>query len=63
MNEKSTIDGHPHRSGYGEMMKLVLFLVIDIPVILLVIGMVWLYLMSLVVLTITERLQSLANTR
>jgi len=63
MNEKFKIDRHPYRAHSDEMMRWILFLVVDIPLVLIVIGMAWLYLLALVVRAITDRLQSLANAR
>lgn len=63
MNEKLKIGGHPYRFHSDGMMRLIVFLVVDIPLILIVIGMVWLYLLALVARAITDRLQSLANAR
>ncbi len=63
MSEKLKIDGHPYRSSSDEMMRLIVLLVVDIPMVLIVIGMVWLYLLALVVRVITDHLQSLTNTR
>lgn len=63
MSEKLKIDGHPYRSSSDGVMRLMVFLAVYIPLVLIVIGMVWLYLLALVVRVITDRLQSLANTR
>lgn len=63
MSEKLKIDRHPYPSSSDGMMRLMVFLAIDIPMVLIVIGMVWLYLLALAVRVITDRLQSLANTR
>ena len=63
MSEKLKIDGYRYRSSSDGMMRLMVFLAVDIPLVLIVIGMFWLYLLALVVRVITDRLQSLANTR
>lgn len=63
MSEKLKIDGHPYRFYSDGMVRLMILLVVDIPLVLIVIGMVWLYLLALVVRVISDRLQSLANAR
>lgn len=63
MNEKLKIGGHSHRIYSDGMMRLIVLLAVDIPMVLIVIGMAWLYLLALVVRVITDRLQSLANIR
>ena len=63
MSEKLKIDGYRYRSHSDGMMRLMVFLAVDIPLVLIVMGMVWLYLLALAARAITDRLQSLANAR
>lgn len=61
MDKRPEIDDYPYRSHSCEMKTLVLFLVVDIPFILILIGVCLLHLLSLVVVSIADSLQSLIN--